>query len=183
MILPPSPLIRAATEADSAEIGRVHAAAWRETYPGLMPDPVIARLSAEDRARQWREGLARGAKGPMVFVSESLEGSLTGFGAAGPARETDLGWQAEIHALYILRSGQRQGIGLSLMRHLAVALAARNRQRAGLWVLTANEPARAFYARLGGRADQRRTDQSEGWPCDETAYVWDDFPAALNTLE
>jgi ribosomal protein S18 acetylase RimI-like enzyme len=179
MILPPSPLIRAATEADGTGIGRVHVAAWRETYPGLMPDDVIARLSAEDRAQQWRDGLARGARGPIVFVAESPEGALTGFGAAGPAREAGRGWQAEIHALYILRCGQRQGIGLSLMRHLALALAARDRRQVGLWVLTANAKACAFYARLGGRVDERRTDLSEGWPCDETAYVWEDFPAAL----
>lgn len=41
MTMPPSPLIRAATEADSAEIGRVHVAAWRETYCGLIPEPVL----------------------------------------------------------------------------------------------------------------------------------------------
>jgi ribosomal protein S18 acetylase RimI-like enzyme len=108
---------------------------------------------------------------------------LTGFAAAGPAREADRGWQAEIHALYILRSGQRQGTGRSLMRHLALALQERQRHRVGLWVLTANAPARAFYERIGGRADERRTDQSEGWPCDETAYVWEDFPTALKAAE
>jgi ribosomal protein S18 acetylase RimI-like enzyme len=178
MILPPS-RIRAATEADSAEIGRLHAAAWRETYSGLMPEQVIAAHSAESRGRQWQEGLARGANGPIVFVAEDPEGALTGFGAAGPPRETDRGWQAHITALYILRNGHRQGIGLSLMRHLALALRAHQRRKVGLWVLTANAGARTFYERIGGHPEERRTDESEGWACDETAYVWEDFPRAL----
>jgi GNAT superfamily N-acetyltransferase len=183
MILPPSPLIRAATEADSAEIGRVHVAAWRVTYTGLMPEPVIAAFSAETRARQWHDGLARGTKGPIVFVAESPEGALTGFAAAGPPREAGRNWQAEIYALYILQNSQRQGIGLALMRRLSRVLEERNRLVVGLWVLTANAQARAFYARIGGRPDERRTDESEGWPCDETAYVWDDFPRALKAAD
>ena len=183
MILPPSPLIRAATEADSGEIGRVHVAAWRETYPGLMPPHILEAQSADARAEQWRTGLARGTKGPIVFVAENPEGSLAGFGAAGPAREAGRNWQAEIHALYILRSSQRQGIGLTLMRQLARALKERDRHTVGLWVLTANAPARAFYERIGGWPDERRTDESEGWSCDETAYVWEDFPRALESAQ
>ncbi len=180
MILPPSPLIRAATTADSDEIGRVHVAAWRETYPGLMPPRVIELHSPGQRADQWRAGLARGTDGPIVFVAESPDGALTGFGAAGPPREAERGWQAEIYALYILRSAHRQGIGLTLMRQLALALDARGRHAVGLWVLTANANACAFYERIGGRRDERRTDESEGWACDETAYVWEDFPRALS---
>jgi ribosomal protein S18 acetylase RimI-like enzyme len=183
MILPPSPLIRAATEADSAEIGRVHVAAWRETYPGLMPPHVLEAQSADARAEQWRTGLARGAKGPIVFVAENSEGSLAGFGAAGPAREAGRSWQAEITALYVLRSGQRRGTGLSLMRHLAQALQERNRNTVGLWVLTENAGARAFYERIGGSPDGQKTDESEGWSCDETAYVWEDFPRALRAAQ
>jgi hypothetical protein len=64
---------------------------------------------------------------------------------------------------------------------LATALAARDRRQAGLWVLTANTPARAFYESIGGRAVHQRIDESEGWACDETAYLWDDLPAALGS--
>jgi hypothetical protein len=45
--------------------------------------------------------------------------------------------------------------------------------------LSANAPARAFYAAIGGRAVHQRIDESEGWACDETAYLWEDFLGAL----
>jgi ribosomal protein S18 acetylase RimI-like enzyme len=178
VILPPAPLIRAATEADSAAIGRVHVAAWRETYRGLIPDQVLAALSAEQRTQQWRSGLARGTQGPIVFVAEDPQGALIGFAAAGAAREPDRNWQAEITALYILQNSQRQGIGTALLRRLSTALQENGRRAVGLWVLTANAGARAFYESIGGRPVGQKTDQSDGWPCHETAYFWEDFPRA-----
>ena len=33
-------MIRAATEADVDAIAHVHVAAWRETYPGIMPQEI-----------------------------------------------------------------------------------------------------------------------------------------------
>jgi ribosomal protein S18 acetylase RimI-like enzyme len=174
-----SALIRTAREADSAEIGRIHVAAWRETYRGLMPDHVLDALSEEKRAAQWQSGLARGAQGPLVFVAEAAPGSLNGFIAAGPVREAGRPWHAEVYALYLLRSGQGRGLGYALMRRLASALGERERRTVGLWVLTANAHARAFYERIGAAWVDQRMDESEGWACDETAYVWEDFPRAL----
>ncbi len=156
----------------------MHVTAWRETYRGLVPDHVLASLSQEQRAAQWRSGLARGAKGPIVFVAE-WDGALQGFAAAGPVREAARPWQAEIYALYVLRTGQGKGLGYGLMRQLAAALGERHRHTVGLWVLTANAHARAFYERLGAARFEQRVDESEGWACDETAYAWDDFPKSL----
>ena len=173
--------IRAATVEDSAAIGELHVAAWRETYRGLMPDRVLDSLSASARAEQWRSGLVRGAKGPLVFVVEAADGSLCGFGAAGPSQDSPLGWQAEIYALYLLRSSQRRGIGTALLRRLWAELQARNRRKVGLWVLTTNADARAFYARLGGAVVDHRIDASAGWDCDETAYFWNDLPEERET--
>ena len=175
MTTSPSATIRPATEADCAEIGRVHVAAWRETYRGLVPDPVLDALSEEARAAQWRSGLARGAKGPIVFVAEATDGSLIGFGAAGPARDPKLACDSEVSALYILQSGQRRGIGRALLLQLAETLRRRGRRTMGLWVLAANSPARRFYEKLGGIAGATRSDQSDGWTCDEVAYVWHDL--------
>jgi ribosomal protein S18 acetylase RimI-like enzyme len=179
MTEPAAAQIRAAEVDDCEALGRLHVEAWHETYPGLMPDWVIARAAPADRALQWRTGLERGAKGPIVFIAEADDRSLAGFAAAGPVRDPAFAWQAEIHALYVLRRHQGRGLGRALLHALAAALAARDRRQAGLWVLTANAPARAFYQAIGGRAVHQRIDESEGWACDETAYLWDDLPAAL----
>ena len=179
MTAPRAARIRAAAVEDCDALGRLHVDAWRETYPGLMPDWVIERLSPADRARQWRSGLERGAKGPLVFLAEADDGSPAGFAAAGPVRDAAFDWPAEIYALYVLRRHHRGGIGGALLRKLAAELAAKGRKRVGLWVLTKNAPARAFYEKIGGRAVHQRVDQSEGWACDETAYLWDDLDSAL----
>jgi len=171
--------VRAAEVEDCDALGRLHVKAWRETYPGLMPDWVIERLSPANRALQWRTGLERGAKGPIVFIAEAADRSPAGFAAAGPVRDPAFPWQAEIHALYVLQHHHRRGLGLALLRHLGTALAARGRCQVGLWVLSANAPARRFYESIGGRTVHQRIDESEGWACDETAYLWDDFPGAL----
>ena len=179
MTAPPSARIRAATVADCDAIGRLHVDAWRETYPGLMPAEIIDRLAPADRAAQWASGLARGVKGPIVCVAEAEDRSLAGFGAAGPPRDAAFPWQAEIYALYVLQRHQRHGLGVALLRHLGAALAEHGRRHVGLWVLTSNVGARAFYERIGGRGVYQRVDESEGWACDETAYAWDDLPHAL----
>jgi ribosomal protein S18 acetylase RimI-like enzyme len=168
-------LVRAAEVEDCDALGRLHVKAWRETYPGLMPDWVIERALPAQRSLQWRTGLERGAKGPIVFIAEAADRSPAGFAAAGPVRDPAFPWQAEIHALYVLQRHHRQGLGLALLRQLGTALATRGRRRVGLWVLSANTPARAFYEAIGGRAVHQRIDESEGWACDETAYLWDDF--------
>jgi ribosomal protein S18 acetylase RimI-like enzyme len=172
--------IRAAEVGDCDALGRLHVRCWRETYSALMPEWVIERASPAQRALQWRTGLERGAKGPIVFIAEAEDRSPAGFAAAGPSRDPAFPWQAEIYALYVLQRHQREGLGRALLRELAAALAARDRRQAGLWVLTGNAPARAFYAAIGGRAVHQRIDQSEGWACDETAYLWDDLPADLS---
>jgi ribosomal protein S18 acetylase RimI-like enzyme len=174
--------IRAAVVEDCDAIGRLHVDAWRETYPGLMPPEIIDRLGPAERAAQWASGLARGAKGPIVRIAEAEDGSLAGFGAAGPVRDAAFAWQAEIYALYVLQRHQRCGGGVALLRHLAAALAERGRHRVGLWVLTGNAGARAFYERIDGRSTHQRVDESEGWACDETAYAWDDLAHALEAM-
>jgi ribosomal protein S18 acetylase RimI-like enzyme len=179
--VPAAAQIRAAEVEDCDALGRLHFRCWGETYPGLMPDWVIERLQPANRSLQWRKGLERGDKGPIVFLAEADDGSPAGFAAAGPARDAAFPWQSEIYALYVLQRHQRQGLGVALLRHLGAALAARGRREAGLWVLSANAPARAFYESIGGRAVHQRVDQSEGWACDETAYHWDDFPRAVGS--
>ncbi len=171
--------IRAAVVEDCDALGRLHVRGWRETYSGLMPEWVIERLTPAERSVQWRKGLERGAEGPIVFIAEAEDRSPAGFAAAGPARDPAFPWQAELYAVYVLQRHQRQGLGRALLCELGTALAARGRRQTGTWVLSTNALARVFYEALGARLAQQRVDPSEGWACDETAYVWADFPSAL----
>ena len=179
MTAPLSARIRAAIEADSAAIGRLHVAAWRETYRGQVPDRILDALSVEQRAAQWHAGLAHGAQGPLLFVAEESGNGIVGFGAAGRARDAALGCDGEIYALYVLHETQGLGFGRALMRHLTEALIAREIHSMGLWVLTANAPASDFYRHLGGAMAGQRSEDLDGWTCHESAFVWRDLPAAM----
>lgn len=46
--------IRGATVADAEGIAHIHVASWRSTYRGIMPDALLAGLSMERRAANWR---------------------------------------------------------------------------------------------------------------------------------
>jgi hypothetical protein len=91
--------IRLATIDDVEHIARVHVQAWRETYRGLVPDAMLDRLSAEDRAVMWRSAFADPAKAPALLVVEDVNGTIVGFGSAGRARSDKLQTEGEITAI------------------------------------------------------------------------------------
>ncbi|MGH7083197.1 MAG: GNAT family N-acetyltransferase, partial [Acetobacteraceae bacterium] len=45
--------IRRARPADAAAIAAVHVAAWRSTYPGILPDRYLAHLSVIRQASHY----------------------------------------------------------------------------------------------------------------------------------
>ena len=171
--LPPA-MIRVATNADVLAMANVHIVSWRESYPGMLPDPMLARLSIADEAIRWQRILDRPVAqgGSVAFVADQ-QGSIVGYGSCGEQRTgllRDHGFTAEIGELYVLRSAQRQGAGSGLMKAMAATLIDRGHRTMSLWVLEENSPARRFYECLGGMpiAEKR-----EGLV--EVAYGWTDL--------
>ncbi|HEX4261533.1 MAG TPA: GNAT family N-acetyltransferase, partial [Acetobacteraceae bacterium] len=121
--------LRRARATDAAAIGAVHVAAWRSTYPGILPDEYLARLSAVRQASHYELAI-RGGTGVYVAAASGLDvpaGSgprVIGFTTVGRARTPGLA-EGEIETLYVLDDWRERGIGRRLMRaaagHLAVA--------------------------------------------------------------
>jgi len=164
--------IAPAMPADAGEIGAVHVQAWREAYPGLVPDSVLARLDVADRAALWTRVI--GGDG-ITLVARDANGDIVGFISAGTQRSPALPFAAEIGALYVLRRAHRQGVGRRLMAAAARALLGRGMDGASLWVLDGNAPAIAFYSALGGHRVGRRNLQGREWDGTETAFGWNDL--------
>ena len=167
--------LREARSVDAAALGALHVASWRETYPGLLPDQMLARLSPEARAAMWLSVLDDPAAfdGTRVFVAES-GGAIVGFGACSRQRDATLealGFDGEIGAIYILQARQRTGLGRALMRMMALRLRDEGRRAASLWVLRGNTTARAFYERLGAAVIAEK----KGHGRTEVAYGWSDL--------
>ena len=138
--------IRPAAESDAQAIGRVHFHAWQETYTGLLPDAMMARLSEERSADIfWREGCRN------IFVAV-LEWEIVGFCGYGPWRgEASSPTLGEVVGLYVLQKAQRRGIGSHLLHTALDTLRSQGYTSAALWVLGSNTRAMEFYRAQGFR--------------------------------
>jgi ribosomal protein S18 acetylase RimI-like enzyme len=176
--------IRRARSADAPAIGAVHVAAWRSTYPGMLPDGYLAHMSVTRQAAHYDSAIRNGL-GVHVATASGLDldpgpGSagrparVVGFVTAGPARELAAGprlGDGEIETLYVLDDWRDRGLGRRLMRAAVTHLAAAGCRSAFVWVLREN-PSRWFYERLGGRAAAQSTVRVGGTELIQTAYVW-----------
>ena len=169
-------LIRPAEPADAEAIGQVHVISWRETYTGIMPERVLARLSVEQRARMWRTMLDRPAPASAVFVAEDDEGEVVGFASCGPQRTPTLDFAGEYYALYVLEAAQRQGIGRTLMAAMSNHLSRAGLVSASLWVVRDNARAVRFYERFGGVLVGTQEESRDGYVLSEVAYGWRELP-------
>ena len=113
--------IRRARPSDAIAIGAVHVAAWRSTYPGILPDDFLARLSVPRQAAHYDAAIRSSATGVFVAAASGTDvpqgsGSrIVGFATAGRARGGEIGGAAagegEVETLYVLDDWRDRGVG------------------------------------------------------------------------
>ena len=133
-------MIRRAAPSDVAELARLHVAAWRETYTGLLPPHEIKARDAALRREQWRREIARGTS--RIAIAPGF-----GFAKMGSQRDAplqDAGWTDELYAIYLLKAGQGRGLGRALLA------AVRGDRPFTALVVEGNAPAQLFYEAAGG---------------------------------
>ena len=173
--------IRRARPSDAVAIGAVHVAAWRSTYPGILPDRFLSRLSVPRQAAYYEHAIRAGT-GVHVAVATGADvplggqARIIGFATDGRARGGVVGGrklgEGEIETLYVLDDWRDRGIGRGLMREVAGHLAQAGCRSAYLWVLRENQ-SRWFYQRLGGQPAATGTTNVGGQDVAQMAYVWD----------
>lgn len=170
-------MIRDARIGDADGMATVYVDTWRTTYPGMIPDNVLVRMSKRDQAMQWAHAIAARPRADAIVVAELDRYGIIGFGSCGPARRTILPQAAEIYTLYVRPGFQDRGLGRQLLHRLFERLTENELPSAVVWVLSAN-PARFFYEAMGGRRVAER--QESLWGCDlpQTAYAWADVRTA-----
>ena len=171
--------VRRARPTDAAAIGAVHVAAWRTTYPSLLPNDFLTGLSPRRQAAHYESAIRNGlgvhvatASGPDVAPAGGPP-RVVGFVTSGPVRPGGAGLlgEGEIETLYVLDDWREHGLGRRLMRAAAAHLAASGCKSAFVWVLRDN-PSRWFYVRLGGRPAAEATVRLAGTALVQIAYVW-----------
>lgn len=175
--------IRRARPADAQAIGEIHAAVWRGTYAGILPDAYLAGLSAQRLAGFYQRAVLDRQDGHAVFVAvagaaQATGGSaVVGFASGGRARRPGIA-DGEVETLYLLEDWRERGAGRRLMRAMGAHLRAVGCRSAMLWVL-ADNPTRWFYRHLGGREVARDETRVGGKAVDQAAFVWDPIEALL----
>jgi len=176
-------LIREASVADAEGIARVKIATWRVAYAGIVPDSHLAGLEIREQTERMRERwLSHGPSSAATFVAES-GGAVVGFATGGLQRDSTLVFDGELYAIYVLPEFQRQRIGHRFVLAVVERLVALGCTSMSVWVFAEN-PARRFYERLGGK-DLGREKEIEiaGKGLTEVAYGWTDIGSLRCVLE
>jgi hypothetical protein len=179
--------IRRARPADAPAIGEIHAAVWRSTYAGILPDAYLAGLSATRLAGFYQRAILDRREGHAVFVAvaggadapgRGVAGStVVGFASGGRARRPG-GAEGEVETLYLLEDWRERGAGRRLMRAMGAHLRAVGCRSAMLWVLRDN-PTRWFYRHLGGKEMAREVIRVGGQAVEQTGFAWDPIESLL----
>ena len=171
-------VIREAMLSDAAGIAKVHVDTWRSTYRGIIPDARLESLCYETAADAARQRLGDTVSGSFTLVADTGH-EVVGFAGAGPAREGEVPRTGELYAIYVLDTHQRIGIGRLLVRAVVTRLLAQGMCSLLVWVLKDN-PARAFYGRLGGEVLGSKTINIGGRDLEEVSYGWEDMAVVLD---
>lgn len=128
----------------------VHYTAWHETYPGLIPESVLAGHTLEQCRKKVNARRFSNSTNTFVALDRKNGGRVVGFGTLScHARDfVSVPEAVEIVALYVLQAYQGQGLGRMLMER---CLAGLPRPRVALFVLDGNEKAIGFYRHMGFR--------------------------------
>lgn len=145
--------LRLASSADADRIAELHADSWRRFYRGAYSDSFLDGDIVADRRAVWSQRLATPNPGAVTILAE-IGAGLVGF--VHVILNHDEWWGSLIDNLHVAHTGQRNGIGSTLIAQAAQAVVNRGATNAMyLWVLEQNSAAQAFYAVNGGRAAER----------------------------
>jgi ribosomal protein S18 acetylase RimI-like enzyme len=141
--------IRPAAPGDADAMADVFVSAWRQAYPGVVPDAVLAALDPGQAAR-WLAGLiGTRAQGETDVAVHG--GRVVGFVRYGARPGEQEG--GYIFGLYVHPGEAGRGAGGALLRHAERRLRERGCRTVSLHVFEANQRARRLYAKAGYRPE------------------------------
>lgn len=166
--------IRRAQIDDAGGIGRVRAESWRTAYRGIVPDEYLDSIDVSEWAERQRRIMDH-QQADLVSLVAEVDKSIVGIAAAGPNRDANTPYSAELYIIYLLPVYWRHGIGSMLVGATARLLVHQGFHSMILWVLAENWPARRFYEALGGQYVEQRIIGIAGAELPEVSYGWSDL--------
>ncbi|MBM7771608.1 GNAT superfamily N-acetyltransferase [Actinokineospora baliensis] len=160
--------VRRARPGDGHGMGRVHVAAWRAGYQGIMGDDRLAGLSERTFGRRW-ESIVTSPGEVRNFVVER-DRQIVAIGSAGPPRQPVAA--GEVHMINVHPDAWGTGAGTAMLERLQDELRTLGYAQAYLWVADGNQRAIRFYANRGWSPDgEVMDDERESPPLRELRYV------------
>ena len=167
--------IRRARVTDVAGIARVQVAAWRDTYPGVLPAPYLVGLSADIEEAHWRHRLSRPASRGTTFVADDARLGVVGYATCGAnRRHPHMQIDGEFYEIYVDPSAQGRHLGRRLVAAMAERLLTQRMRSACVRVLRDN-PTRWFYQHLAGRLVSEETTRFAGARVPLLTFAWPDL--------
>ena len=176
--------VRAVTTSDIPGLAGIHVQCFREANRGILPADYLAKTKASSLQREWERKFSQGVSGEPAFerhfVAEDSRAGIVGFSCAGPSRDAQLKYEAEIYDIYVQSGFQGRGVGRSLLSASVDFLRKRRMSSLLLWVFEGNTRAREYFEHLGGELVKLKRDVSiDGKKLVEIPYAW----AELNILQ
>lgn len=139
---------RLATYADHIDIADIHATSWQQHYKEILTADYLADEVHHDRLSVWQKRLGLAISNQYVIVATD-GGQIVGF-ACGYL-DYDEHYAHYLDNLHVRDSHRGQGIGRTLMHHIANRIAAKSQTQAlFLWVFEQNTAAIKAYQNWGG---------------------------------
>lgn len=163
--------IKKASEEDIKSIARVYIDGWKTTYPGLVPDDYLDRLSYEEAEQKWLNFLNHENE-PFIYIAMNDVGKIIGF-ASGKSSD-DENFDGELYSLYLLQECRGLGVGKQLVSAIAKHFKEKGIASMLVWVMERNKSGLGFYERMGGKEYLHRKSEFGGMVVDDVAYGWKD---------
>jgi GNAT superfamily N-acetyltransferase len=140
--------VRRAKPGDAAALASVFCESWRGAYTGIIPFMHLQRMIRARDMTWWQNAIRRDGD---ILVLE-VASVVAGYATFGPVRNRKTTRpMGEIYELYLLPVYQGLGLGEYLFEACRQSLDVRKMNGLVVWALAANEMAREFYLRRGGR--------------------------------
>lgn len=169
--------LRPAIPDDAHQLAKVHVDSWRESYAGIIPEDFLKNISYAQREERWHEILNDPKPNWHCLVALNAEGTVIGFVTGGANRTPETGpYEAEIYAIYLRKEFHHTGIGKRLFHESIRQLIESGFSSMMLWALEEN-PTRAFYSRMGGKAFATKSENIGGKDLKEIGFGWSNLTA------
>lgn len=167
---PDSFTFREAVREDIAELGKLHAITWAETYNAANPN-------IELRRSQWEKAFNEENDGSwFCIVIANMKNELVGFAKGKTYQDKNSpGLHGELNKIYLLNDYQRLGLGKKLFQRVVQKFLKMGVNSMVLFGIPQN-PSCSFHEAMGGKRLYSETGNFDG------GYRWSDLKKIAHEL-